>query len=111
MNNYTLKNFRLVGKTALVTGGCGNLGPYWVSALLDAGARVVIIDLPNTRIPTDLKRITKKRLRLYDADITNINQLKDIHKRIFTDFGPVQILVNNAGIDAPPVKNAEKGSD
>jgi len=111
MKNFSLDSFRLDGKIALVTGGCGNLGPYWVMALLDAGAKVAIIDLPNTRISTDLKKISHKRLRVYKADIINIDQLKNVHLRISTDFGPVQILVNNAGIDSPPVQDAEKGKD
>jgi NAD(P)-dependent dehydrogenase (short-subunit alcohol dehydrogenase family) len=35
----------LSGRLAIVTGASGNLGPVWSSALRDAGARVVGIDL------------------------------------------------------------------
>jgi NAD(P)-dependent dehydrogenase (short-subunit alcohol dehydrogenase family) len=37
--------FRLDNQTAVVTGACGNLGPVWVEALLDAGARVAALEL------------------------------------------------------------------
>ena len=111
MKNFTLDNFQLDGKTAVVTGGCGNLGPYWVLALLDAGANVVIVDLPGTIKPKELEKVHNKKLKIYDADITDLDDLKTIHKKIAADFGPIQILVNNAGIDTPPVKDDEKGRD
>jgi len=37
--------FRLDGRVAIVTGALGKLGPVWTSALADAGATVVGIDL------------------------------------------------------------------
>lgn len=111
MKNYSNYNFRLDGKIAVVTGGCGNLGPYWVHALMDAGAMVAVIDLPGTKIPAKLDKTNFKKSRVYYADITNVKDLNRVQKLISADFGYVQILVNNAGIDAPPVKDAEKGSD
>lgn len=111
MKDYSINSFKLDGKTAVVTGGCGNLGPYWVMALADAGAKVAIIDLPNTMIPADLKRFNANKIRVYEADITDLNELKSTHKKIYEDSRYVQILVNNAGIDAPPIKDAQKSID
>lgn len=97
--------FSLKGKNALVTGGLGNLGPWWSLALIEAGAKVIIIDLPNTKLPEILQNISPKQLKVYFADITNPEGLIKVHKEISQDFGLVEILINNAGIDAPPVKN------
>jgi len=38
--------FDLTGKTALVTGGDGNLGPIWMRTLRDAGANAFSLGLP-----------------------------------------------------------------
>ena len=43
---------RLDGQTTLVTGGAGFLGRRWVSALLNAGASVISVDLGGPEYPT-----------------------------------------------------------
>lgn len=113
MSDASIK-FNLDEKTALVTGGCGNLGPWWVKALLDAGGRVTVIDLKDIKKPKIYDSLTdkyKEKLRFYDGDITDINNLSEVHKKIKRDFGLVSILVNNAGIDVSPVKNTENKGD
>ncbi|MBI2617105.1 SDR family oxidoreductase [Candidatus Gottesmanbacteria bacterium] len=98
-----LDRFLLRGKTAVVTGGCGNLGPWFVQALLDVKAHVAIIDLPKRTIPSTLT-LHSSSLLFYKGNITNPRQLKTIHKKILNELGPIDILVNNAGIDIPPQK-------
>jgi NAD(P)-dependent dehydrogenase (short-subunit alcohol dehydrogenase family) len=108
--NKILEQFRLDGENAVVTGGCGKLGPWWVKTLVEAGGEVVIIDLPGTKIPETLVKLPKqsqKRIKFYEADITDLRSLSAAHKLIKKEMGLVQILVNNAGIDIPPVKCAE----
>ena len=96
---FNKKNiFSLDGKIAVVTGGTGNLGPVWAKALKEAGADVAIIDLPGKKIPSGFKS--------YSADITNMDELNKLHTRINRDLGFVSVLVNNAGIDAPPINHS-----
>lgn len=104
VKNFSLESFKLEEKIAVVTGGFGNLGAYWTHALISAGAKVAIIDLPETKTPEILKKYTHEQLRVYFADITDLETLRTVHKEINKEFGKVEILVNNAGIDAPPVK-------
>lgn len=111
MKNFTINAFKLDGKVAVVTGGCGNLGPYWVMALIEAGAKVAIVDLAGTQIPAELKKVERLKLQYYHADITDIDDLQKVHKQIHADFGPVQILVNNAGIDVRPIRMTDKKED
>jgi len=75
----------LSGRLAIVTGASGNLGPVWIDALQGAGARVVGIDLR----PED---------GVLEADVTDRASLA----RVLEQTGPPAVLVNNAGIDAPP---------
>ncbi|MBI4600461.1 MAG: SDR family oxidoreductase [Planctomycetes bacterium] len=97
--------FRLDGRTAVVTGACGKLGPVWIGALLDAGARVAGLDLAGVRPPPPLEDLLArhgKRLALLPADVTDRRSLEAARDSVESRFGPAGILVNNAGIDQPP---------
>lgn len=94
MSEKTNNLFSLKGKIAIVTGGAGNLGPWWAKALRQAGADVALIDLPQKKMPSSFNS--------YIADITNPKDLHQVHQKINSDLGLVSILVNNAGIDVPP---------
>ncbi len=77
--------FSLKGKTAIVTGGRnGLLGPIWTETLEEAGARVIILDLP-------------------EFDVTNSYCLLEIMDAM---GGNINILINNAAIDNPPDSKA-----
>ncbi len=54
--------FRLDSKTAVVTGASGKLGPVWIGALLDAGARVAGIDVldPSAGPPSEITEILSR---------------------------------------------------
>lgn len=88
---------RLDGRTALVTGGAGFLGRRWTSALLDAGAAVVSADvaIPHRGAePPD-------RLRDEQVDITDPDAVGGLADRLAADGVAVDVLVNNAALDAP----------
>ena len=96
----TLSKFNLSKKTALIVGGAGDLGIAMVEALLEAGAKAVIID-----IDEKVYAICEKfKQRGYDvfairADISDRKQIKESFKSAinFLD-GKLDILVNCAGI-------------
>src|SRR3989344_260257 len=90
--------FSLKGKLALVTGVEGNLGPCWIEALEKSGAKVVSLDLPQKQ---------KKFRNFIGCDITDTKELAKIHIKINKEYGPVSILVNNAGIDVTPGASVE----
>ncbi len=98
--------FSLAGETAVVTGALGKLGPVWIEALLGAGASVHAIDLPETPVPDAFRRLWKEygasRLTLERADVTERESLEQACQACIGQHGTPGILVNNAGIDAPP---------
>lgn len=86
---------RLDGRTALVTGGAGFLGQRWTAALADAGATVVSVDLAPPESGAD------ERVRHEQADITDPATLAALAERLAADGLEVDVLVNNAAVDAP----------
>ena len=66
--------FTLDNQVAVVTGALGRLGPVWVEALLDAGARVAALDLSGARMSPAFQALaarTGDRLKRFDCDITD----------------------------------------
>ena len=101
------ERFRLDGRTAVVTGGLGRLGPVWARVLCQAGARVAAVDLPGIPVPDSLADLQGAGvLEVFAADVTSRGSVDDLATAIAGRFGGVDILVNNAGIDAPPESTA-----
>lgn len=99
--------FMIKNRTAVVTGGNGNLGWMWSKTLLEAGALVAVLDLKKIPISSENKNLMKlypKSIEFYGCDVTDLKQVKKTHEDIRKDFGLITILVNNAGIDIPPHK-------
>jgi NAD(P)-dependent dehydrogenase (short-subunit alcohol dehydrogenase family) len=89
----------LDGRVAIVTGALGKLGPVWCSALADAGATVVGIDVAAAPPGSEA--------RVEQADVTDREALERVRARIAGDGLDVpSVLVNNAGIDQPPQPDA-----
>jgi NAD(P)-dependent dehydrogenase (short-subunit alcohol dehydrogenase family) len=97
--------FRIDGRVAVVTGALGNLGPVWTQALLDAGATVVGLDLPDAKPNAAfaaLQAAHSGRLTLIGADVTDRASLSAARDEVLGRHDVPSVLVNNAGIDAPP---------
>lgn len=98
--------FRLDGKIAVVTGAQGLLGPSWSRALLEAGAAVVGLDLLGVKVSPEFAKLQKsygERVMAVGADILARKSLNSALSVIKKRWGVPTILVNNAGIDQPPV--------
>lgn len=97
--------FRLDQQTAIVTGACGKLGPVWVEALLDAGARVAALELPGAGTSAALDALSRShgdRLQRVDCDITERQSIEKAVDTVIACIGEPSVLVNNAGVDQPP---------
>ena len=97
--------FRLDNQIAVVTGACGKLGPVWVEALVDAGARVAALELAGAPVSTAYTKLTDTagdRLRRFDCDVTDRRSIDTAVEALVGQLGQPVILVNNAGVDQPP---------
>lgn len=93
--------FDLTGKTALVTGGNGGIGSGIARGLAEAGADIIIIQIPGERspFPERLAADTGRRVDTYDCDLASSEAIRSTVDRILVrDARTVDILANVAGI-------------
>jgi NAD(P)-dependent dehydrogenase (short-subunit alcohol dehydrogenase family) len=83
---------RLDGKIAIVIGGTGGIGSAIAETLRDAGATAIA-----TAIDVEEQARAKPRLSDIDIRLLNIADDDDV-QRLAKDIGPIDILVNCAGI-------------
>jgi NAD(P)-dependent dehydrogenase (short-subunit alcohol dehydrogenase family) len=87
----------LAGRVALVTGGGGGLGEALCRALGAAGARVIVADIRREAAERVAAAVTGARpLALDVADARDA--ARAVHE-VVASCGPLDVLVNNAGVD------------
>lgn len=96
--------FNLTGQVAIVTGGLGLLGSQFVETLARVDATVIIFDLKEKIVPPSIKKLISENLpvHIFCVDITQKSEISKTMDAIAGRVGVPSILVNNAGIDAPP---------
>jgi NAD(P)-dependent dehydrogenase (short-subunit alcohol dehydrogenase family) len=94
----------ITGSVALITGGASGLGAATARRLFDAGATVVVVDLPSSggeAFVTELKGAeTEKSAVFMPADVTSEAEVQAAVDAAQA-LGPLRILVNCAGIATP----------
>lgn len=91
-----LKQFRLDGKVALITGGTRGIGLAIAKTFGDAGAKVMICG--RTRTDAVVELCKNEAYQWVQADVTDPESPDRIVKATQDHFGGIDILVNNAGI-------------
>ena len=92
----------LKGKVAIVTGGASNIGRGISLTLGAEGANVVIADLDEKQAAKTVGDIKAAggNAAAFKVDITKLDEVEGMVKKVIEQFGKVDILVNNAGWDA-----------
>lgn len=95
--------FSVAGKIAVITGGLGQLGAEFTRALLQRGAKVVILDQGITpeRIHERFGALGQE-IHFEDVDVTVRTSLETALGKIEAALGVPDVLVNNAALDSPP---------
>jgi len=93
-----MEKFKLQGKVALVTGAGRNLGKGVAISLAEAGADVAVTSRTLSEIQRTEREIKEKgqRALAIRMDVTDLNQVERTVQKIISEFGRIDILVNNA---------------
>ncbi len=102
-----LHDIDLAGKVAIVTGGYSGLGLETTRALAEAGAVVIV---PARTLEKARELIGKlPRVELSEMDLINPNSVDSFAQRFLDSGRQLNILINNAGIMAPPLVRDSRG--
>jgi len=90
---------RFKDKIALITGGIRGIGSAIAKRFLQEGAQVVLTyfqDIEQARKFQD--ELSSAEAQIYQADVSDFEQMRALFDQILEQFGRLDILVNNAGI-------------
>ena len=94
-----MERFRVDGQVAVITGAGKGIGAGIARALAEAGARVVL----GARTLSDLEQVAKEiedlgsQALAVPTDVLQFDQLQALADAAMTQFGRIDVLVNNAG--------------
>ena len=97
----------LTGRIAIVTGGYSGVGLETTRALAEAGATVVVPARSEEKARAALAAIP--RVELEKLDLIDPASIDAFAKRYLDSGRPLDILINNAGIMAPPLERDSRG--
>lgn len=90
---------RLLGKTAIVTGGTQGIGLAVVRLFIAEGANVVVVARSEDKGRDLVRELGPDRIRFRPGDVTDEATAGAAMAEAISHFGSLQILVNNAALD------------
>lgn len=97
-----IKLFDLTGRAAIITGGSKGLGAAMAEGLASAGANVLLTSRHAEEAAEAAAQIEADygtRAIGMAADVTDADQVTAMTERALSEFGKIDILINNAGIN------------
>jgi 2-dehydro-3-deoxy-D-gluconate 5-dehydrogenase len=98
--------FDLGGRVAIVTGGNGGIGLGLARGLADAGANIAIVGRNETKSKAAVNDLAARGVKAASvvADVTDKEAVARMVESVTAEFGRIDILINNAGINVrkPP---------
>ena len=87
-------------KTVLITGGASGIGFCTAGEFARAGYRVILTDIDEQRLAgaAQLLETPGCPVHTYRVDVTDREQVRELAESVQREFGPLDVLINNAGI-------------
>ena len=97
------KLFDIQGQTVVITGGSGVLGRAMAQGLAQAGANIAVIGLHEEKTRAVAEAISQQggKALAIACNVLERADLQRVLEQVASTFGPVDILVNAAGGNAP----------
>lgn len=95
--------FSIKGKVAIITGAGGILGGSIAKSFVDAGAKVVALDIRQEQLDSRITELTAQGGEAIGivGNVLDIQSLENVAKEILEKWGRIDILLNIAGGNMP----------
>lgn len=95
-----VKKYNLRNKVVLITGGSRGLGLVMARQLVDLGAKVVVCARDEEELVRSAEELSSKTQHYLavPCDVTDPQQVKQLIEETESIMGPIDVLINNAGI-------------
>lgn len=112
MEKRYINKFNISGKVCIVTGGGGLIGLKHAEAIIEGDGIPILIDICQEGMKRVCKTLREEygeelKIDTFIADITNKNELQHVCNKLISEYGHIDVLINNAA-NNPKV---EGGSD
>ncbi len=95
-------DYNIKGKVAIVSGGGGVLGGSISKSLLEAGAKVAILDIREENLKSRIEELSPLGdVEGYACNVLEEESLKGVRDKVIEKWGAIHILINAAGGNIP----------
>ena len=97
--DYLNHLFNIENKVAVLTGGGGVLASEMAQGFLQAGAKVILLDINEQILGQKVEKLRKTSTNVLGikCDVLNEENLREVNQKILSEYGRIEILVNAAG--------------
>jgi len=90
----------LEGRISIVTGASQGIGENIAIELSRAGADVILVDIQKEKLEEVADKVArnKGKASVFCADVSRLDQVKEVTEKVIQDHKRIDHLVNNAGI-------------
>lgn len=92
----TREMHKMTERVVIITGGAQGIGYELAQKFYTAGDKVVLVDL-HEEVAAAAKKLGERAIGIV-CDVTNEEKIKDMVAQVMSEFGHIDVLINNAGL-------------